>query len=115
MSRGSNSQICAIYLCFAGFKSFVRKSPPALSPNAWTFPGVVGIHRPVFAQPLLPPSHYVSLGWSSNCKLTRSSGLIVRIWVGPDGQVPVEDYELPIGQAEVVQEGTDDAWLQVCC
>ncbi|CAE7196189.1 bkdB [Symbiodinium sp. CCMP2592] len=26
---------------------------------------------------------------------------------GPDGQVPVEDYELPIGQAEIVQEGTD--------
>lgn len=26
---------------------------------------------------------------------------------GPDSQVPVGDYELPIGQAEVVQEGTD--------
>lgn len=26
---------------------------------------------------------------------------------GPDGQVPVEDYELPIGQAEVIQPGTD--------
>lgn len=26
---------------------------------------------------------------------------------GPEGQVPVGDYELPIGQAEVVQPGTD--------
>ena len=26
---------------------------------------------------------------------------------GPDSQVPVGDYELPIGQAEVVQKGTD--------
>ena len=32
---------------------------------------------------------------------------------GPDGQVPVEDYELPIGQAEIVQEGTDDSWPQL--
>ena len=32
---------------------------------------------------------------------------------GPDGQVPVEDYELPIGQAEVVQEGTDVALLHL--
>lgn len=31
---------------------------------------------------------------------------------GPDSQVPVGDYELPIGQAEVVQEGTDATWLQ---
>lgn len=29
------------------------------------------------------------------------------IFDGPDGQVPVGDYELPIGQAEVVREGTD--------
>ena len=30
---------------------------------------------------------------------------------GPDSQVPVGDYELPIGQAEVVQEGTDATQL----
>ena len=44
-------------------------------------------------------------------ELARRKSVAVNGITGPDGQVPVEDYELPIGQAEVVQEGTDDTWL----
>ena len=56
---------------------------------------------------------FITWWWVTLCHdlLNFNEALNFELAPGPDSQVPVGDYELPIGQAEVVQEGTDATQL----